>query len=50
MIKSTLQWLYLVSTGKGTWQTAMINKDDCTLSVVYSLIKIKGKAYVLHVM
>ena len=44
MIKSTLNWLGLISIEK-TWQTATIDKDDCTFSVVYSLLKIKSKVY-----
>ena len=43
MIKSTLNWLGLISTKK-TWQTVTIDKDDCAFSVVYSLLKIKRKA------
>ena len=31
---------------KKTWQAAAIDKDDFTISVVYSLLKIKSKAYV----
>ena len=26
----------------------MIDKDDCTLSVVYSLLKIKNEAYIFE--
>ena len=26
----------------------MIDKDDCTFSVVYSLLKIKSKAYIFE--
>ena len=33
---------------KKTWQTVTINKDDFTFSVVYNLLKIKGKAYVFE--
>ena len=44
MIKSTLNWLDLISIEK-TWQTATIDKDDCTFSVVYSLLKIKSKVH-----
>ena len=29
---------------KRTWQTVMIDKGDCTFSVIYSLLKIKSKA------
>ena len=36
----------LISAEKKTWQTATIDKDDCTFSVVYSLLKIKSKAYI----
>ena len=42
MIKSTLKWLDLTSMKK-TWQTATIDKEDFILSVVYNLLKIKGK-------
>ena len=28
---------------KKTWETATIDKDDFTFSVVYNLLKIKGK-------
>ena len=38
MIKLTLNWLDLTSIEK-IWQTAMTDKDDCTFSVVYSLLK-----------
>ena len=31
---------------KKTWQTVVIDKDDCTFSVVYSLLKIKSIAYI----
>ena len=31
---------------KKTWQTATIDKDDSTLSVAYSFLKIKSKAYI----
>ena len=31
---------------KNTWQTAMIDKDNFTFSVVYSLLNIKSKAYI----
>ena len=31
---------------KKKWQTVTIDKDDCTVSVVYSLLKIKSKAYI----
>ena len=47
MIKSILNWFDLISTFK-KWQTAMIDKDDFTFSVVYSLLKRKGKAYVFE--
>ena len=30
------------------WQTVTIDKDDFTFSVVYNLLKIKGKAYVFE--
>ena len=43
MIKSTLTWLDQISMEKKTWYTATIDKDDCTFSVVYSLLKIKSK-------
>ena len=33
---------------KKTWQTATIDKEECTFSVVYSLLKIKSKAYILE--
>ena len=46
MIKSTLNWLDLISTEKKTSQTVTIDKDDCAFSVVYSLLKIKSKAYI----
>ena len=48
MIKSTLNWLDQISTEKKTWQTVMIDKDDCTFSVVYSLLKIKTKSYIFE--
>ena len=48
MIKSILNWLDLISVEKKTWQTATIDKDDCTFSVVYSLLKIKSKAYIFE--
>ena len=47
MIKSTLNWLDLISTEK-TSQTVTINKDNCAFSVVYSLLKIKSKAYIFE--
>ena len=34
---------------KQTWQTVTIDKDDFTFSVVYNLLKIKGKAYVFEI-
>ena len=34
---------------KKTWQTVTIDKDDFTFSVVYNLLKIKGKAYVFEI-
>ena len=34
---------------KKTWQTATINKGDCTFSVVYSLLKIKSKANIYEI-
>ena len=37
LIGSNIYW-------KKTWQTAMIDKDDCNFSLVYSLLKIKSKA------
>ena len=48
MIKSTLNWLDLISTEKKTSQTetVTINKDDCAFSVVYSLLMIKSEAYI----
>ena len=33
---------------KKTSQTVTIDKDDCAFSVVYSLLKIKSKAYVFE--
>ena len=33
---------------KKIWQTAAIDKDDFTFSIVYSLLKIRGKAYVFE--
>ena len=48
MIKSILNWLDLISAEKKTWQTATVDKDDCTFSVVYSLLKIKSKAYIFE--
>ena len=30
------------------WQTAMIDKGDCTFSVVYSLLKIMSKANIFE--
>ena len=48
MIKLTLNWLDLISTDKKTSQTVMIDKDDCIFSVVYSLMKIKSKAYIIE--
>ena len=33
---------------KQTWQTVTIDKDDFTFSVVYNLLKIKGKANVFE--
>ena len=33
---------------KKTWETATIDKDDFTFSVVYNLLKIKGKANVFE--
>ena len=35
-----------ISIEKKTWQTATIDKDDSTFSVVYSFLKIKSKAYI----
>ena len=46
MIKSNLNCLDLISIEKKTWQAAAIDKDDFTISVVYSLLKIKSKAYI----
>ena len=43
-----LNWLDLMSTEKKTSQTVTIDKDDCTFSVVYSLLKIKSKAYIFE--
>ena len=48
MIKSTLNWLDLTSIEKKTWQRATIDKEDCTFSVVCSLLKIKSKAYIFE--
>ena len=48
MIKQTLNWLDLISTEKKTSQTVTIDKDDCAFSVVYSLLKIKSKAYIFE--
>ena len=45
MIKSTLNWLDLIYVEK-TCQTATVDKDNCTFSVVYSLLKIKSKVYI----
>ena len=42
MIKSTLNWLDLISIEK-KWQRATMDKDDCIASVVYSLLNIKSK-------
>ena len=36
------------ATEKKTWQTATIEKDDCTFSVVYSSLKIKSKAHIFE--
>ena len=44
--KSTLNWLDRISIEKKTWQTATIDKDDSTFSVVYSFLKIKSKTYI----
>ena len=41
LIGSNIYW-------KKAWQTAMIDKDDCTFSVVYSLLKIKSKANIFE--
>ena len=46
VIKSILNWLDLITIK--TLQTAMINKDDCTFSVVYNLLKIKSKTYIFE--
>ena len=43
MIKSTLNWLDLITIEKKIWQTVTIDKDDCTFLVVYSLLKVKSK-------
>ena len=48
MIKSTLNGLDLISIEKKTWQTVTIDKDYCTFSVVYSLLKIKSKAWIFE--
>ena len=48
MIKSILNWLDLIFTEKKTWKTATIDQDDFTFSVVYSLLKIKSKAYIFE--
>ena len=48
MIKLTLNWLDLTSIEKKTWQTAMIDEDDCTFSDVYSLLKINSKVYIFE--
>ena len=47
MIKSTLNCFDLISTKK-TWETATIDKDDFTFSVIYNLLKIKSKAYMFE--
>ena len=47
MIKFTLNWLDLISIEKETWRTATIDKADCTLSIVYSLLKINRKTYII---
>ena len=49
MNKLTLYWLDLIIEKKKTWQTATINKGDCTFSVVYSLLKIKSKANIYEI-
>ena len=41
LIGSNIYW-------KKTWQTLTIDKDDCAFSVVYSLLKIKSKAYIFE--
>ena len=46
MIKLTLNSSDIISIEKETWQTVTVDKDDCTFSVVYSLLKIKNKAYI----
>ena len=48
IIWSTLNWLYLISTEKRTWQTVTIDKNNCNFSVVYSLLKMKSKAYIFE--
>ena len=48
MIKSTLNWLDLRFIENNICQTAMIDKDDCTFSVVYSLLKMKSKIYIFQ--
>ena len=40
LIRSNIYW------EKKPSQTVTINKDDCAFSVVYSLLKIKSKAYI----
>ena len=49
MIKSTLKWLDFNIFDKKTWQAAMIDKDNCTFSVAYSLLKIKVKHMCLKI-
>ena len=41
LIGSNIYW-------KKTSQTVTIDKDDCAFSVVYSLLKIKSKAYIFE--
>ena len=48
MIEPTLNWFDLISIKK-TWQTVTLDKDDCTFSVVYRLLKIKSKAYIFKI-
>ena len=47
MIKSTINWLDLIFIEKKK-HGRQIGKDDCTFSVVYSLLKIKRKVYIFE--
>ena len=46
MIQLTLNWLNLISIEKKHGRQQQMDTDDCTVSVVYSLLKTKSKAHI----